>query len=415
MKLFLKWCLFGVLALGFAPVTFAQSKGVSVDHTPVLFATPYEDLVIKAKIFPADSLKTVWLRYRASNQKQLESVVMSRSSEGVYSGIIPASGISTSGVLYFIVGRDVADQDIPIFASAERPHAVSGRSLVVFQSGNVSLYDDVLAGIRKEFTGHLKIIDLTPHTGPQGKVMDLLQRDPPPVVVTLGQGAAQIFRESPLSRKVPVVYAMVADPDAHGLKTSHSTGVSFDISPRSILETMKAIMPKLERVGVVYDPLRTGSLVEEARSLAPSMGYEILATRIEEAGELESVLRAFEKGVDIFWLLPDSTVLSGQNYDHLLKFSREFRVPIFAFSQELVRKGSLLSITPDYQDLGVQVGLVVKKVLDGTDAKLIPVVKPRKMKLSLNMNVAKSLKIENIAQQIVNYSAERDVPLRVFK
>ena len=394
---------------------YAQPKAVSVDHTPILFASPYEDLVIKARIFPADEMKGVLLYYRASTKKTFESVVMNRSSEGVYSGVIPASGISTSGLLYFMVGQDARNQNVPLFASAERPHAVSGQSLVVFQSGSVSLYDDVLAGIRKEFTGHVKVLDLAPRAATQGKVMDLLQRDPPQVVITLGQGAAQLFRQSALSKKVPVVYAMVADPNAHGLKTDYSTGVSFDISPRNILETMKAVIPKLQRVGVVYDPLRTGALVEEARSLAPSMGYEILATRIEEVGELDSVLRAFERGVDIFWLLPDSTVLSGQNFDHLLKFSREFRVPIFAFSQELVRKGALLSITPDYEDLGVQAGIIVKKILEGTDAKLIPVAKPRKMKMALNMNVAKTFKIENIAQQIVNYSAERDFPLRVFK
>lgn len=387
----------------------------TLQHTPVLYSNPYEDLVITARPSNPEQLSQLLVYYRAAGKRLFDSVPMNRSGNGLYTGVIPAASIPRAGVVYFIAARDRNGNDYILFASPERPHAVSSRSVVLIKSADLELYDDVIKGARREIGSEIKEFDLSLGNGIEKKIQQKLDQEPPEVVITLGPKAAQFVRASNFSKNVPVIYSMVSNPRSSELRQEKSTGVSFDISVRQSLATFKSIIPNIKKVGVIYDPKRTGTMVQEAKALAPSLGFELLATRIEESGEVEPTLRAFEKSIDAFWLIPDSTVISGANYNRLVDFSRQYRIPLFVFSQDLVRKGALVALSPDYQAIGAQTGKLVRRVLEGNDPARLPVATPEKMNVTLNMRTARDLRLEGIAQRIVDYAAENDYPLRVYK
>src|SRR5512132_2175918 len=55
---------------------------------------------------------------------------------------------------------------------------------------------------------------------------------------------------------------------------------------------MRSVLPSLKRIGVLYDPEKTGHLVEEARLLAKSMGLELIAKQVNTEKEVPPALRA---------------------------------------------------------------------------------------------------------------------------
>ena len=401
--------------LFWSPSVVSAPVKLTLDHTPILSANPYEDLIINAIPNPDEKINELILLYRPAGKRLFESSKMNRGSDGVYTGVIPSSFITPKGLVYFIAALDKNDREIMLFGSPERPHAVSTRSVVVIKSSDLLIYEDVLQGLKRETKIAYKIFTLKQLDEGNQRFISKLEKQPPEVIVTLGVESAQLIRNSSVSKKVPVIYSMLADPRAPSLVTPFSTGVSFDITVKKYLTSFKKVIPKVKKVGIIYDPSRTGPMVQEARALAPSMGFEILAMRIEEPGEVEAILRAFEKDIDALWITPDGTVLKGNNFQILEKFSHRFRIPLFVFSQDLVRQGALVGLSPDYFSVGIQTGILVQKILDGTSPKNLPVKFPEKVRVSLNMQTADDLQLKGIAQRVVDFAAQNDYPLRVYK
>jgi len=398
-----------------SPLGKSAPVQISLDHTPILTANPYEDLVVTGIPDPADGIEHLILFYRPAGKRLYDSHYMSRRSDGIFTGVIPSSFITPKGVVYFIAARDRAGREVMLFGSPERPHMVMSRSVVILKSAELNLYEDVIQGLGREAKIAFKTFTLRKIPEANLKIIARLEKQPPEVVVTLGLKAAQLVRKSTLNKRVPVVYSMLADPLSPSLRTANTTGVSFDISVKRYLASFKKIIPKVRKVGIIYDPSRTGSMVQEARALAPSMNFQILATRVEEPGEVEPILRAFEKDIDALWVTPDGTVLRGKNFSILEDFRRRYHIPLFVFSQDLVRQGALVGLSPDYFGIGIQTGQLVRKILDGTKPRNLPVKSPEKIRVSLNMQTAQNLRLVGIAQRIVDYAAQNDYPLRVYK
>src|SRR5262249_10170752 len=133
----------------------------TLQHTPVLYANPYEDLVISARPSNPEQLAQLLVYYRAAGKRLFDSTPMARTGNGLYTAVIPATAIPRAGVVYFIAARDRLGNDYILFASPERPHAVSSRSVVLIKSADLELYDDVIKGARREIGTEIKEYDLS--------------------------------------------------------------------------------------------------------------------------------------------------------------------------------------------------------------------------------------------------------------
>ena len=114
-------------------------------------------------------------------------------------------------------------------------------------------------------------------------------------------------------------------------------------------------------MGVLYDTEKSGAVVAKAERQAKELGLELVTQTMSSQKELPAALRQMIPRIHALWLLPDSTVMTGDSFDFLLKETLEYQVPVVGFSSGLVRKGALVGTYINYDDVGKQAAILAGK------------------------------------------------------
>ena len=230
----------------------------------------------------------------------------------------------------------------------------------------------------------------------EAKILSDIKQRRPALILTLGSAATTwIHRQV---QDVPVVFCMVLNPVASGLVQSlqssgnNLTGASLDIPVRRQFETLKAVVPSIKKVGVLYNPQETGEVVSSAAQVAAEMGLELIAMPVSAAEKLQETLDHHKKKLDALWSVADSTVFSSdRSIEFLLRKTLGYRLPFMGLSPGFVKAGALLALSVDHKDVGTQCGEQAAQVLAGRPPASLPITAPRKVTLYLNLNVAKAI------------------------
>ena len=91
---------------------------------------------------------------------------------------------------------------------------------------------------------------------------------------------------------VPVIFCMVLDPARYDLKAPNLTGILLDIPIERHLGALRQVLPASRRIGVLYDPGKSQSLVEEARRQARAQGFELIAKSVSSDRDVAAAARA---------------------------------------------------------------------------------------------------------------------------
>jgi putative ABC transport system substrate-binding protein len=102
--------------------------------------------------------------------------------------------------------------------------------------------------------------------------------------------------------------------------------------------------------------------------------------------EIPRLLDEMRGKIDVLWMLPDPTVITTEMVDYLLRFSFQYNVPIFSFSNKYVEMGAVAALVADPYDMGVQAGEIVNRLQAGrSDA---PRAYAKASRLTINTKVA---------------------------
>lgn len=175
-------------------------------------------------------------------------------------------------------------------------------------------------------------------------------------VLAVGMQAAAAVEEL---RELPVLLAMVPNAGAWVDARPNRFGIEMALAPRANLEILRRAFPQARRVGLVFDPAETGGYVREAREAAAALGMELLAREIARPGDLARRLEELRGAADVIWLLPDPTVLQGENLNLLLLASFESRVPLYAFARKYAELGAVAAAHLDPAALGAQAAAIL--------------------------------------------------------
>ncbi len=187
---------------------------------------------------------------------------------------------------------------------------------------------------------------------------------------------------------VPIVYLMVLNPEAYLSGERNITGVSLGVPPAKQLPWIRKVLPAARRVGVLYNPLKTGRLVEEARVASRTLNLELITEEIGNPREVPARLSEMRNLVDLLWMLPDTTVLTAETVEAMLLFSIENRLPIVAFSPKYVDLGALCSVDSNIRDCGAQAGEMAARLLSGAPMEKVPRAAPRQAVLTVHLRTA---------------------------
>lgn len=234
----------------------------------------------------------------------------------------------------------------------------------------------------------------------------------PRTIVTVGKAAtARLIEAFP---DIPLVFGVVLNPEELISLNSNVAGVSLTIPISKQLETLISLIPGVKTVGTLYNPKRSKNLIAELNQKASEKGINIIAVRIDEPSDAPDSLKALEREMDAFILLPDPTVANKDVFPQVLEFTIKKKIPLWAPSKAFVEAGALISLDYRYDGIGEQMCEIVKEIEKGKSPSEIGIVPPRLLDLTYNLNIAQQLNLLNLPFAASQYCQKERCKINTF-
>jgi putative ABC transport system substrate-binding protein len=193
------------------------------------------------------------------------------------------------------------------------------------------------------------------------------------------------------------MFCMVANAQQSvlaGLDSQDKTrvhGVSLDIPARTQLRRMLAVLPKVKRVGVLYDPKKSAATVAEMKQAAAELGLEVVGQEIDAQSSLPEATALIVSRIDLLWAPVDSTVFNSRSAQFVLTQMLQSKVPVMGFSENMVKAGALLAPRVNYEAVGRQTAEFLRRVLNPNGQLGEPVQAPQEFQIVVNGRVLELL------------------------
>jgi len=220
----------------------------------------------------------------------------------------------------------------------------------------------------------------------------------PDVILASGSSVLRPLLET--THTVPIVFTVVTDPVGAGFVESlarpggNVTGFTpFEYGMAGKwLELLKEVAPDVTRAAVLRDPdISTGiGLFGAIQSVAPSLGVEVSAVNVRNAGEIERAVAAFARAARGGLILTGSAFAIAHR-DLIISLSARHKLPTVYPWRIYVTSGGLISYGPDFNDQHRQAASYVDRILKGEKPADMPVQAPTKYELAINLKTAKAL------------------------
>jgi putative ABC transport system substrate-binding protein len=217
----------------------------------------------------------------------------------------------------------------------------------------------------------------------------------PPTVAALAAKQA--------TRTLPIVFAAVADPVGSGLVTSlarpggNVTGLS-NLAPELVgkcLEQLTQAVPGVSRVAVLWQPGAVPERTEKDILKGAEVAGRALGVRVQfvEARGPADIDRAFSDmtraRAGALTVLPSNMFLIERR--RFVDLAAKHRLPAVYPWRESVDAGGLMAYGPNLADLFRRAATYVDKILKGAKPADLPVERPTKFELVINLKTAKAL------------------------
>ena len=228
---------------------------------------------------------------------------------------------------------------------------------------------------------------------------ELVALQPDVIFVVSRPATAALQKET---HTIPIVFTYVIDPIGAGFIASlarpggNITGIMAyeEGIVGKWLGMLKEIAPQTARISLLGNPKTAvyyDYLLHAAEAAAPSLGIEIVPSRIEnDAADIEraiATVASMPNGAMV--VLPDSTTTV--NADLIITLAARNRLPAVYNFKFMVRAGGLMSYGIVSADHYRQAAYYVDRILRGAKPADLPVQTPTKYETALNLKTAKAL------------------------
>jgi putative tryptophan/tyrosine transport system substrate-binding protein len=218
------------------------------------------------------------------------------------------------------------------------------------------------------------------------------------------------------TKSIPIVIVALGDPVAEGLIDSlaHPGGNITGLSTltRELrgkrLELLKEVVPRISRVGVLWDAAKPPSLALAFKNYeAAARDLKIPLQSLEVSGpnpDLEGAFREAVKG-RVSALITVRTSLLSPYAKRIAELAIKYRLPSMCERSEYVDAGCLMSYSANDADMFRRAAVYVDKILKGAKPADLPVEQPTKFEFVINLKTAKALNL-TIPQSVL-FRADR--------
>lgn len=270
-------------------------------------------------------------------------------------------------------------------------------TVVIIQSQQIAAYNEAINGFEEGCKGkNISIKALYDLKGDADEGKRVIQnikdaKLKPDLILAIGVLAATLVKDQ--FTDIPIVFCMVINHNRFDLQGANVTGISSEVAVEDQFAILKELLGTNKKVGIIYDPIKTGKIVSEADAIAKRMEFNLIKAKITSEKEVVSALKNMIGKIDALWIIPDSTVITKNALPVISKTVLEHHLPTFCTSDAIVKAGALVSISPDYTHTGLQAAQIAKTLLSNPTTISLGIKDPDKLKLTLNTKTAEIIGI----------------------
>lgn len=224
------------------------------------------------------------------------------------------------------------------------------------------------------------------------------------VAVLAAPGTPAAMPAKAATTDIPIVFMIPSDPVALGLVASlnhpggNLTGVAYlneEIAPKR-LDLLHQLIPTADTIAFLINPANAASATEQTEEMEgaiAALGLRMTIVKASAPSELEDAFatlvqqrtEALQLSVDPLW---------GTHIDQIVALAARSKIPTIYPWREFTVAGGLMNYGASIPDAFRQVGVYVGQILKGASPADLPVQRPTKLQLLLNLKAAKALGIE---------------------
>jgi putative ABC transport system substrate-binding protein len=227
---------------------------------------------------------------------------------------------------------------------------------------------------------------------------DLIDRK---VAVILAAGGSEPAKATKAATAtIPIVFVSAADPVKAGIVASlnlpggNVTGVSLLGSALEAkrLGILNEIVPGVASIGVLVNPTYPDAELQlrEQQEGAGVIKRKIVTVRASTESEIDAAIATVAQQGAGALLVAQDPFLAGRR-EQIVALAVRYRLPAIYFNRDFAEIGGLISYGANFADGYRQAGILVGKILRGTNPADLPVMQPIKFELVVNLKTAKSL------------------------
>jgi ABC-type uncharacterized transport system substrate-binding protein len=217
------------------------------------------------------------------------------------------------------------------------------------------------------------------------------------LVGTISTPTLQAVAAANVETKMNHVFSLTTDPWGAGIGVSrddpydhppYMTGYGSLQPVEALFKLALEANPKLQRVGVVWNPSEANSESSTlaARAACKKLNVELIEATVDtSSGVVDAVNSLISRSVEAVWSGGDSTVASAR--DAMISATSKAKIPLFTNMPNDIQQGALFSLGADYYQVAYEGGLLAARVLEGESPKQIPVENVVPKQLALNFQV----------------------------
>jgi len=218
----------------------------------------------------------------------------------------------------------------------------------------------------------------------------------PDVIFALGGDVVPAAQNA--TKTIPIVMWVSNDPVQMGFVASlarpggNTTGVTLilDELAGKRLELLKEIAPKISYVGVLWNPDHADPEMREIQRAARSLDVRLESLEVRQGEDFEPAFQSASKR-KVEALIVVSSRLVNRHRERILDFTAKARLPLVGDWGPWAPQGGLLSYGPNVAEMVGRSASHVDKILKGAKPADLPVERPTKFELIVNLKTAQQL------------------------
>ncbi len=219
------------------------------------------------------------------------------------------------------------------------------------------------------------------------------------LILPTGTPSAEAARNA--TREIPILIASVGDPVGSGLVESlgrpggNVTGLTTMTAELygKRLDLLHQVSPGMRRVGFLYNPDNAIDIIALREFESACKKLQITSTLAEVREEVATAFKTLLRDKAHGFVVSQSSTTAALR-DNIIEFAAQNRLPVAYPLSSYVESGGLISYGVNNAEQWRRIAVYADKIFKGAKPGDLPIEKPIKFELVLNMKTAKALGIK---------------------